>query len=393
MIHLVRLILVALPIAVALFVVVEHYPEPRDAMQRGASWLSDETAPEVEADLPPGYVRGLMPVRIALKDESGAKIKSLTVDGNPFPAAETFEIDTAHLPDGGHTLMIEAVDLSRQENSSQRSFSFRTDNTPPKVTVQIDPPKVGQGHTVSIRISSSEPVTLTGTLEGQSLTLSPLDGRFWTVAGFDADSRVGPRSLNLAAVDKVGLQITVQIPITVTRVDYPTESLEIPEDRSDLLDPAVANAEIAFLDKVYAALTAEKLWSGSFAIPALAETSSPFAISRSYNGGPMGGHHGGMDIAANEGVPVAASNRGRVAVAEPLKVRGNVVILDHGMGVYSAYFHLSQIRVQKDQMIEKGQIVGLVGNTGLSTGAHLHWEMRVTGAAVDPLEWTARTIP
>jgi len=117
------------------------------------------------------------------------------------------------------------------------------------------------------------------------------------------------------------------------------------------------------------------------------------AIRRSYNGGPFGSHHGGIDLAIEEGVPVAAANRGRVVVAEPLKVRGNVAILDHGLGVYSAYYHLSATRVEKGQMVEKGQIVGLVGNTGLSTGAHLHWEMRVTGATVDPLEWTRRTIP
>jgi murein DD-endopeptidase MepM/ murein hydrolase activator NlpD len=100
-----------------------------------------------------------------------------------------------------------------------------------------------------------------------------------------------------------------------------------------------------------------------------------------------------MDIAANMGDPVQAANRGRVALAEALKVRGNAVIIDHGLGVYSCYYHLSEIRVQKGQMIEKGQVIGLVGSTGLSTGPHLHWEMRVTGNPVNPIQWTQRAIP
>jgi murein DD-endopeptidase MepM/ murein hydrolase activator NlpD len=100
-----------------------------------------------------------------------------------------------------------------------------------------------------------------------------------------------------------------------------------------------------------------------------------------------------MDIAGDTGAPVSASNRGKVVLAEDLKVRGGAVIIDHGMGVYSAYYHLSAIKVKKGQMVEKGQVVGLVGSEGLSTGPHLHWEMRVTGKAIEPKLWTQRTFP
>jgi murein DD-endopeptidase MepM/ murein hydrolase activator NlpD len=152
-------------------------------------------------------------------------------------------------------------------------------------------------------------------------------------------------------------------------------------------------SETAYLDTVFAPISAEQLWQGAFATPVRGVQTSPFAIRRSYNGGALGSYHGGVDIAANQGVPVAAANRGRVVLAEALHVRGQSVCLDHGLGVYTCYYHLSQIKVQKGQIVDKNQVIGLVGSEGVSTGPHLHWEMRVTGKAVDPWPWTTRAYP
>jgi murein DD-endopeptidase MepM/ murein hydrolase activator NlpD len=104
-------------------------------------------------------------------------------------------------------------------------------------------------------------------------------------------------------------------------------------------------------------------------------------------------YHTGHDYGADAGTPILAPNAGTVALAEPLQVRGNVVILDHGLGVFSAFWHLSRIDVEAGQIVSQGEVVGLVGNTGLSTGPHLHWEMRVLGVPVDPVQWTKRTFP
>ena len=79
-------------------------------------------------------------------------------------------------------------------------------------------------------------------------------------------------------------------------------------------------------------------------------------------------------------------------MAEALQVRGMAVIVDHGRGVTSGYWHLSQVNVVEGQMVDPGAVLGLVGNTGLSTGAHLHWEMRVMGIPVDPLQWVREEI-
>jgi murein DD-endopeptidase MepM/ murein hydrolase activator NlpD len=82
-----------------------------------------------------------------------------------------------------------------------------------------------------------------------------------------------------------------------------------------------------------------------------------------------------------------------VVVIDTVKLRGNMITLDHGLGVYTTYGHLSAVDVKLGDMVEKGQPIGKVGTTGLSTGPHLHWELWVGGANVDPIEWTERDMP
>jgi murein DD-endopeptidase MepM/ murein hydrolase activator NlpD len=76
-----------------------------------------------------------------------------------------------------------------------------------------------------------------------------------------------------------------------------------------------------------------------------------------------------------------------------LNVRGNAVLIDHGLGLYSGYWHQSQIAVSAGQEIQPGDLIGYIGDTGLVTGPHLHWEMRLNGVAVSPLQWVREAIP
>jgi murein DD-endopeptidase MepM/ murein hydrolase activator NlpD len=118
-----------------------------------------------------------------------------------------------------------------------------------------------------------------------------------------------------------------------------------------------------------------------------APISSPFGGGRSYNGGPVTSHHSGTDFAAPEGVPVHASARGRVAWTGYLATRGESVMIDHGLGVFTGYHHMSQINVVEGHFVERGDVVGLNGATGLATGPHLHWELIIRGVNVDPVFW------
>ena len=119
----------------------------------------------------------------------------------------------------------------------------------------------------------------------------------------------------------------------------------------------------------------------------VAGISSRFGERRSFNDGPLGGNHGGTDFGLPEGSPVMAANSGRVALARQLALRGNMVIIDHGGGVFSGYAHLGAFAVAEGQEVEKGEVIAFVGNSGLSTAPHLHWEISVHGVLVDPVRF------
>ena len=145
---------------------------------------------------------------------------------------------------------------------------------------------------------------------------------------------------------------------------------------------------------LWSRLSTRPLWEGTFSQPlATTRITSPFGTRRSYNDGPVSGFHGGTDFGAGSGTPIYAPAAGRVVLADELIVRGNAVLIDHGVGVFSGYWHQSNLAVKVGQDVQRGDLIGYVGDTGLVTGAHLHWEMRVGGIAVDPMQWTEMPIP
>jgi len=124
-------------------------------------------------------------------------------------------------------------------------------------------------------------------------------------------------------------------------------------------------------------------WQLPLARPVPGDVSSAFGLRRVFNGQPRS-QHKGLDLRAAEGAPVLAAADGTVALAEELYFSGNVVYLDHGLGLFSMYGHLSAIDVQLGQQVRKGQILGKAGSTGRVTGPHLHLGCYALGAAVDP---------
>ena len=161
-------------------------------------------------------------------------------------------------------------------------------------------------------------------------------------------------------------------------------SSSTPENRA-LEEEALAAA--------YAEGTPQLRWRRPFLLPIEGETSSSFGASRQYGPGGNISYHQGADLAAPEGTPVRATNAGTVRVADFFPIKGGLVVLDHGGGVFSLYFHQSKIRVEAGDEVGRGEVVGEVGSTGLSTGPHLHWEMRVGEVATNPLEWVGKVVP
>jgi len=140
------------------------------------------------------------------------------------------------------------------------------------------------------------------------------------------------------------------------------------------------------LRDIFGRVTPERLWGGKFRIPLDGVTTgSNFGRRRILNGNP-GSPHGGVDLPGATGTPVHAAQRGRVVLAEELFFAGNTVVVDHGLGIYTFYGHLSEIDAKVGDDLEAGTVLGKVGATGRVTGPHLHWGLTVERARVNPLQ-------
>lgn len=115
--------------------------------------------------------------------------------------------------------------------------------------------------------------------------------------------------------------------------------------------------------------------------------SSPFGVKRSYNGSPVSSYHKGIDIAVPRGTPVKSRAPGKVVLtgydSNRFHVHGNTIITDHGQGLTSIYMHLHSISVNEGDIVNKGETIGTVGSTGISTGPHFHWGTYLYGTSVD----------
>jgi len=125
------------------------------------------------------------------------------------------------------------------------------------------------------------------------------------------------------------------------------------------------------------------LWLQRFISPLEGRVSSEYGAIRIINENPPR-KHSGIDIAAEEGTPIVAPNRGIVRLAEFLLSGGNTVIIDHGIDLSSTYMHLHTIAVEEGQLVERGELIGTVGMTGYATGPHLHWEVNIGQTPVNP---------
>jgi murein DD-endopeptidase MepM/ murein hydrolase activator NlpD len=263
---------------------------------------------------------------------------------------------------------------------------------PPSLIVEVDPATPSQGKTFEIRVRLDRAATVTGIFDDQPVIFlydSPTEA--WALAAVPPWSPSGERDLIVQAVAPDGQESRATRVIHVGETPFTVQSIVVPLEQGDLLGPGLRPAEDLYLAGFLRDVTPRPLWDGPFSIPSQGIRTSPFGARRSYQGGPLVGYHGGLDIAAPEGTPIFAPADGIVVMAEELRVRGRVVILDHGAGVFTLYFHLSQIMVSPGQQVARGELLGLMGNTGLSTGPHLHWEVRIGDVIVDPDEWLVRT--
>jgi murein DD-endopeptidase MepM/ murein hydrolase activator NlpD len=266
----------------------------------------------------------------------------------------------------------------------------------------VSPLPLMQGRTTIIRAQVPDDVTLGGMLVDHELRFFPdADEGQVALQGVHALLEPGAYPLRLEATLPDGSVQSFEQLVLVISGNYPDDPLLYVD--AGTIDPAVVEPEDQLIESTVQEATLQKLWDGAFGTPAALYAESTYFTSRygsrrQYIGLESDltyqGFHTGLDFGGGTGLPITAPAAGRVVLTAPDQVvRGNATVIDHGWGVYSGFWHQSEFQVQVGDMVSAGQIIGLVGNTGRGTGAHLHWELWVNGVQVDPLDWMQREYP
>ncbi len=249
-----------------------------------------------------------------------------------------------------------------------------------------------QGQIVVVKVPADESVTeVQGKFLGRSI-------RFFTdprleepkglvgLLGIDLQDEPGTHELTVEI--KTGEQRrTLRYTVLVVKEKFHVEHLTLPKDKVDLDDKAVARWK-AEQEQVKTALATDsqaKLWQPGFVEPVNGKRTGIFGSVRVMNGQPRNPHNG-EDIGAPLGADVLVTNDGVVRLTVEHFFSGKGIFVDHGLGFYSMYFHLSEVLVKDGDRVKTGQVVGKVGATGRATGPHLHWGVKLNGARVNPYD-------
>jgi len=256
--------------------------------------------------------------------------------------------------------------------------------TPPALTVTTRARALQPGELVLFTILAAQPVSqVTVRAFGRDWPAYE-DGsaRRWRApVGIDLDTRPATYHAEIAAgEDRTSYPLVVRARAFRTRhLTVNPDLVNPPPDALERID-----AEARELSDIWAHGEPQRLWSGPFVRPVPDEANSAFGTRSVYNGEARS-PHSGADFLSPEGRPVKAPNAGRIVLAGARYFTGNTVIVDHGLGLFSLFAHLSEIDVKAGDTVAAGDLVGKVGATGRVTGPHLHWTVRVNGARVDPL--------
>lgn len=213
------------------------------------------------------------------------------------------------------------------------------------------------------------------------------DNAFFGMVAIPLQAKLGPSMLTVAWEDSNGKH-KHSIAFRIIAGSYLTDRLSVDPGKVDLskTDLARVKREKKEINRIYASGSMQRLWQGLFQLPVNSMVTSAFGNKRTFNG-QLRSYHNGVDFRAPVGQPVFAANSGIVKLAKNLFFSGNLIIVDHGTGVFSNYAHLSRINVEPGQHIEKGQPLGLSGATGRVNGPHLHWGVKLNGTYIDPLQF------
>lgn len=257
-----------------------------------------------------------------------------------------------------------------------------------EIDVGWEPGEAVNGRPLVIKVASSQPLSqISGRLGQIPLYFYPGgSGNYSALVGIDLDEKGGQLPLYIYAVTPDENVAVVNREVPLIWRDYGIQSLTLPPSLVELDQATLRRVEVERerLESIWQEVTIKRLWRDRFMPPLDGPITGPFGLKRIINGQERAPHTG-VDISASEGESIRASNSGLVVLADELFFSGKSVIIDHGLGLFTTYFHLKEFQVKLGELVKGGQIIGLVGKTGRATGPHLHWGARLNGARIDPL--------
>lgn len=248
-----------------------------------------------------------------------------------------------------------------------------------------------QGDTLVVIIENLSPEEqITGEFDKQLFDFFPIgtDGKQIGIVGIDAGKTPGDYSLSVSIPNE---ENTIKT-ITVKKRDFPITELALTEELeekgytpSNIVENISTN-EGVLIWQVLEKHTPKSYFDKFFLYP-LDSVINVGAFGNIRKKGDVSLRHLGVDLDAAVGTPVYAVNDGVVSFVEELTVYGKMIIIDHGLGIYSLYLHLNEFKVAKGDKVTRGEVIGLSGSTGYSLGPHLHFSIKVKGANIDPLRF------
>lgn len=275
-----------------------------------------------------------------------------------------------------------ALTLSSVTRAEESSGPVEQVIAPTKaISIEVHPAEARPGDPVAIRVRGTTKAP-TGTLGKARLRFFRyLDGHV-AFTSLPIEAKLGVRPVKV----KVPAHPPIEAELNVVAADWRTRQLKVSpaftEKRSEELQTRIVADRKAFADAQSGELSAPR-FKGSFALPREATFTAFFGDRRTFNGQVTSRHYG-LDLEGAVGTPIHAANDGVVVLVRDAFFSGNSVIVDHGGGVFTLYFHLSAFDVSEGDRVTRGQLIGKVGSTGRVTGPHLHWSVKIDNRYVDP---------
>lgn len=304
------------------------------------------------------------------------------------------------IPDGLHSIKFEIVDATKHQNTTTVQRSFYTDNQPLQASLvpMSSGYRVQQGRCLYIQLQTNKSIkSAQATIFDQIYNFFPERKNtnvYEVMIPIECEQEPGQYQFSVQVIDRLGNKASLDGTFTVQAVAFKKRILNVAGNKlqSELEFTQLQEQDLeTAIEKLTRESGSEKLWNGLFDIPIVMKgITTDFGVIRTSQerGRKV---HKALDLVADPKSVIWASANGVVVLKDRFTHSGNTVIIDHGCGVLSMYYHLLDFAdIQVGQKIKKGHPLGRMGMTGYASGDHLHWEIRVNNVAVDPMQWTQR---